>query len=347
MSSFECPREHEMLCYGSTLSFSVLHHSLGRSRECRIAAISTREDSPAHMYCGRVGDSARTLFMSALKTETGLDLRSSGATLLSEDGAIDVQVPSATGPQVQAGSGMIFRMRPRRSEWTAWRAVGPGVRYRDYEMGLARFPTPAEQTAEVTGPIDGASEVRLRFTLRLGQEQCSHTRSGRANGGKVAQVIVFRDTRPATDAIRAWTHLHPHGINLHHTRLLDGAGMDLTDDTNLARTGRETPSPRSFAPPGSRRSKTRRPAVASTSAPCPLRHSRGCEATLPCREDAMSSLGEGGTSLSQTLGPLRGVHLASHWTWEVQCRSFKAKSFGFEWRLEGSLLKWFYHSCVQ
>jgi hypothetical protein len=47
-------------------------------------------------------------------------------------------------------------------------------------------------------------------------------------------VIVFRDIRPATDAIRAWTHLHPHGVNLHHTRLPDGAGMDLTDDTNLA-----------------------------------------------------------------------------------------------------------------
>jgi hypothetical protein len=218
----------------STLSFPELHHLLGRSRECRMGAIPTREDSPAHMYCGRVGDSARTLVMTALKAETGLELRSSGATLLSEDGAIDVQVPVATDSQVQAGSGMIFRMRPKKSEWTAWPAVRPGVRYRDYELGLARFPTPAQQTAGITGPIVGASEIRLRFTLRLGQEQCSHTRSGRANGGKVAQVIVFRDTRPATGAIRAWTHLHPHGINLHHTRLPGGAGMDLTDDTNLA-----------------------------------------------------------------------------------------------------------------
>jgi hypothetical protein len=50
-----------------------------------MAAIPTREDSPAHMYCGRVGDSARTLVMTALKAETGLELRSSGATLLSED----------------------------------------------------------------------------------------------------------------------------------------------------------------------------------------------------------------------------------------------------------------------
>jgi hypothetical protein len=199
-----------------------------------MAAIPTREDSPAHMYCGRVGDSARTLVMTALKAEMGLDLHSSGATLLSEDGAIDVQVPGATNSQVQAGSGMIFRMRPKKSEWTAWRAVGPGVQYRDYVMGLARFPTPAQQTAGITGPMVGASEIRLRFTLRLGQEQCSYTRSGRATGGKVAQVIVFRDTRPATGAIRAWTHLHPHGINLHHTRLPDGAGMDLTDDTNLA-----------------------------------------------------------------------------------------------------------------
>jgi hypothetical protein len=80
------------LCYGSILSFSELHHLLGRSRECRMAAIPAREDSPVH--CGRVGDSARVLMMSALKTELGIDLCSFGATLLSEDGAIDVQAPS-------------------------------------------------------------------------------------------------------------------------------------------------------------------------------------------------------------------------------------------------------------
>jgi hypothetical protein len=226
--------ENEILCYGSTLSFSELHHSLGMSRECRMAAIPTREDSPAHRYCGRVGDSARVLVMTALKAETGLDLRSSGATLLSEDGAIDVQVPAVTASQVQAGAGMIFWIRPKKSEWTAWRAVGPGVRYRDYELGLAHFPTLAQRTAGITGPIVRASEIRLRFTLRLGQEQCSDTRSGRATGAQVAHVIVFRDTRPATGAIRAWTRLHPHGVSLHHTRLPDSASTDLTDDTNLA-----------------------------------------------------------------------------------------------------------------
>jgi hypothetical protein len=113
------------------------------------------------MYCGRVGDLARTLVMTALKAETGLELRSSGATLLSEDGAIDVQMPAVTDSQVQAGSGMIFRMRPKKSEWTAWRAVGPGVRHRDYDLGLARFLTPAQRTAGITGPIVGASEIRL------------------------------------------------------------------------------------------------------------------------------------------------------------------------------------------
>jgi hypothetical protein len=190
-----------------------------------MAAIPTREDSPAHRSCGRVGDSARVLVMTALKAKTGLDLRSSGATLLSEDGAIDVQMPAATASQVQAGASMIFRIRPKKSEWTA---------YRDYELGLAHFPTPAQRTAGITGPIVGASEIRLRFTLRLGQEQCSHTRSGRATGAQVTQVIMFKDTRPATGAIRAWTHLHPHEVSLHHTRLPDSARMDLTDDTNLA-----------------------------------------------------------------------------------------------------------------
>jgi hypothetical protein len=99
--------------------------------------------------------------------------------------------PSATDSQAQAGSGMIFRMRPTKSEWTAWRGVGPGVRYWDYEVGMARFSTPAQRTAGITGPIVGASEIRLRFALRLGQEQCTHTRSGRATGAQVAQVIVF------------------------------------------------------------------------------------------------------------------------------------------------------------
>jgi hypothetical protein len=87
---------NEILCYGSILSFSELHHLLGRSRKCRLAAIPTWEDSPVHRYCRRVEDSARVLMMSALKTELGMDLRSSGAMLLSEDGAIDVQAPSAT-----------------------------------------------------------------------------------------------------------------------------------------------------------------------------------------------------------------------------------------------------------
>jgi hypothetical protein len=87
--------------------------------------------------------------------------------------------------------------------------------------------------------------------------------------------------------------------------------------------------------------------VASPTAPCPFHHSRGGKATLSRWEDARSSLGEGPASLSQTLRLLWGAHLASHGTWEVQCRSFKAESFGFEWRLEGSLLKWFHQSCVQ
>jgi hypothetical protein len=58
-------------------------------------------------------------------------------------------------------------------------------------------------SAVTTGPIVGASEIRLRFALRLGQEECTHTRSGRATGAQVAQVIVFRDNKPAMDAIRA------------------------------------------------------------------------------------------------------------------------------------------------
>jgi hypothetical protein len=273
------------------------------------------------MYCGRVGDSARTLVMTALKAETGLELRSSGATLLSEDGAIDVQMPAVTDSQVQAGSGMIFWMRPKKSEWTAWRAVGPGVRYRDYELGLARFPMPAQQTAGITGPIVGASEIRLRFTLRLEQEQCSHTRSGRANGGKVAKVIVFRDTKPATGALRAWTHLHPHGINLHHMRLPDGAGMDLIDDTNLANedgTRDTVPAVIHAARVKAEQDEEASGRIHDGALPTPALKRRRGDTSMPGGR-------QGPTSLSQTLGLLRGVRLASQRTWEVHCRSFKAK----------------------
>jgi hypothetical protein len=149
-----------------------------------MTATPTREDSLVHRYCGRVGDWACVLIMSALKMELGMDLRSSGGTLLSEDGAIDVQAPSATDSQAQAGLSMIFRMQPKKLEWTACRGVGPGVCYWDYKVGLARFPTPAQRTAGITRPIVGASEICFQSALRLGQEQCTHTRSGRATGRK-------------------------------------------------------------------------------------------------------------------------------------------------------------------
>jgi hypothetical protein len=47
-------------------------------------------------------------------------------------------------------------------------------------------------------------------------------------------VIIFRDSRSATNAIRAWTRLHPHEVSLHHTRLPNSVGTGLSDDTNLA-----------------------------------------------------------------------------------------------------------------
>jgi hypothetical protein len=124
--------------------------------------------------------------------------------------------------------------------------------------------------------------------------------------------------------------------------------MDLTDDTNLENedgTRDTVPAVIRAARVKAERDEEASGGIHNGALPTPaLKRMR---ATLPCRQDARSSLGEGRTSLSQTLGLLRGVRLASHQTWEVQCRSFKAKGYGFEWRFKGSLLKWFYHSCVQ
>jgi hypothetical protein len=43
-----------------------------------------------------------------------------------------------------------------------------------------------------------------------------------------------RIQRQQTDAIRAWTRLHLHGVSLHHTRLPNSIGTGLSEDTNLA-----------------------------------------------------------------------------------------------------------------
>ena len=166
----------------------------------------------------------------ALKTEVGLDLRSSGAALLASDGAIDVQVPSATGLQTYVGSGLILRVRPRSPEWMAWTDLGPGVRYRDYELGLAQHLTPAQLAAGRGGPAVGGSRICLRFALRLGPQRCSHTTLGRGDGGVIAQVIVLRGTDPAEHTVRAWSHRHPNGIYLYNTKLpTKHTPVDLTD----------------------------------------------------------------------------------------------------------------------
>jgi hypothetical protein len=172
----------------------------------------------------------------------------------------------------------------------------------------------------------GASEIHLQFTLRLGQEQCSHTRSGRANGGKVAQVIVFRDTRPATGAIRAWTHLHPHGINLHHTRLPDGARMDLIDDTNLANedgTRDTVPAVIRAAKVKAERDKEASGGIHDGALPTPALKRRRGDTSMPGGRQVLIG---GGAHLTQPyLRAERGVRLASQRTWEVQCRSFRAE----------------------
>jgi hypothetical protein len=50
--------------------------------------------------------------------------------------------------------------------------MGSQYQFRDYDMGLAQFPTPAQRRAGDGGPIVGASQVSLRVVLKYGQGQC-------------------------------------------------------------------------------------------------------------------------------------------------------------------------------
>jgi hypothetical protein len=180
-----------------------------------MASIPTRSGAHPEVMYTRVAEQAQRLFTRALKEETGLDFRSSGAALLARDGAIHVQVLAANGPQAHAASGMVLQVHPTNREWAASQEVpGAGIQYRDYDMGLAQSLSPAQIAAGMGGRIVGASQISLRFGLRLGQGRCSHAPPQGHNGvwsgpGRLAQVIVFGDTAPRTHLMRAWTSMHP------------------------------------------------------------------------------------------------------------------------------------------
>ena len=171
-------------------------------------AATPRPYTQALALCSDTAGVVVTLFSKALRAETGLGLRSPGRALLIGNGAINIQVPSADGPQTLTGAGMVLRIVPTNTSWVEWPEMGPQYQYREYDMGLAQLPTPAQRIAGDVGPIVGASQITLRVVLRLEQGQCRHmTQSGRP-----AAVAVLSDTVPRTRPRRAWSLKYPMGV---------------------------------------------------------------------------------------------------------------------------------------
>jgi hypothetical protein len=175
-----------------------------------MASIPSNRPPP---ICHDAANMALTLFTRAIKEETGLDYRSPGKALLIGQGAIHVQVPSANVAQALSSSGMVLRIMPTKTEWSRWSEMGSEYQFRDYDMGLAQFPTLAQRRAGDGGPIVGASQVSLRVVLKFGQGQCRHAQ---ATGGNTrpAAVAVMSDTLTRKHLVCAWSQKYPQGISI-------------------------------------------------------------------------------------------------------------------------------------
>jgi hypothetical protein len=165
------------------LAFSEPEPFLAGSAECRMASIPSNRPPP---ICHDAANMVGTLFTRALKEETGLDYRSPGRALLIGQGAIHVQVPSADVAQALSSLGMVLRIMPTKMEWSRWSGMGSQYQFRDYDMGLAQFPTLAQRRAGDGGPIVGASQVSLRVVLKFRQGQCRHAQASGGNAHPAA-----------------------------------------------------------------------------------------------------------------------------------------------------------------
>jgi hypothetical protein len=84
-----------------------------------MASLLTPPTVQPYVLCQHVGEKAVLLFTRATKAETGLDLRSTGRSLLTGIGDISVQVPRVVDGHCWPNpwtAGMILRVSPRQKD---------------------------------------------------------------------------------------------------------------------------------------------------------------------------------------------------------------------------------------
>jgi hypothetical protein len=135
--------------------------------------------------------------VAVYKAETGLNLRSTGRSLLRGTGDISVQVPRVVDghrwPNPRT-AGIILRVSPRRTGWAPW--PGVGAVFREYHMGQAQTLSAAQRAVGRGGPIIVARRVPFCLAVRPGRTvsgltplPCPH---------HPTQVAVIVSTDPST-----------------------------------------------------------------------------------------------------------------------------------------------------
>ena len=207
---------------------------------------------------------------------------------MARDGAIDVQVPSATSRRPR-GVGHDLRVRPRSPEWTAWPdgARGSVPRVRD---GPSSLLTPAQLQPGEGDPSRG-QRICLRFALRLGPRRCSHTTGERGRGSDGAGDSVQGHQAGEGPDARMDSPAPPRDLPLQHEAANEPQRMTTptaTTQPKEARTGCTSGRPRRHPRQGPGGTEAGWPAVASGGV-LPIRAQRGGASTLPCWADAGSS----------------------------------------------------------
>jgi hypothetical protein len=171
---------------------------------------NTTHGSTRHVLCQHVEKKAVLLFTRVIKAETGLDLRSTGRSLLTGIGNISVEVPQVVDGHCWPNprtAGMILRVSPRQTGWASWPTVG--AVFRKYSMGLAQTLSAAQRAVGRGGPIIGARRVSFCLAVRPGRTvpestplSCPH---------HPAQVVVIVSTDPSTSPLWYWSEKDPQG----------------------------------------------------------------------------------------------------------------------------------------